>query len=181
MEVLKKVHLGCGKKHFSGWINIDVDHTVNPDIVDDITNLSIIEDNSVDLIYACHVLEHIGRWKWRSVLKLWSSKLKQGGTLRISVPSFEAVVNRYNQKHNITEVSGLVCGGQRNEYDIHFIIFDKPLLTEGLIEAGLVDIKEWDWRTTEHSHIDDYSQSYLPHLDKENGMHMSLNLEGTKG
>ena len=27
---------------------------------------------------------------------------------------------------------------------------------------------------------DDYSQSYLPHMDKENGMLMSLNLEGRK-
>jgi hypothetical protein len=28
--------------------------------------------------------------------------------------------------------------------------------------------------------MDDYSQSYLPHMDKENGTLMSLNLEAVK-
>jgi len=32
-----------------------------------------------------------------------------------------------------------------------------------------------------HQHIDDFSQGYLPHMDKINGMIMSLNIEATKG
>lgn len=33
------------------------------------------------------------------------------------------------------------------------------------------------WKNTEHSQFDDYSQSYIPHMDKINGTLMSLNVE----
>ena len=60
------------------------------------------------------------------------------------------------------------------------MIFDKKLLTKVLSEIGFSSVKEYDWRETEHSDIDDFSQAYLPHMDKENGMMMSLNLEAIK-
>jgi hypothetical protein len=53
-------------------------------------------------------------------------------------------------------------------------------LTRLLEDAGFTEIRHWDWRCTEHAHIDDYSQAYLPHLDKDNGLLMSLNLEAVK-
>ena len=49
-----------------------------------------------------------------------------------------------------------------------------------LIKNGFSDIQEWDWRKVDHGHIDDYSQAYLPHMDKENGLLMSLNIEAKK-
>jgi len=50
-------------------------------------------------------------------------------------------------------------------------------LKKVLQSNGFRGIQEYDWRNTEHSHIDDHSQSYLPHMDKENGTLMSLNIE----
>ena len=41
-------------------------------------------------------------------------------------------------------------------------------------------MREWDWRKTDHSNIDDYSQAYLPHMNKENGLLVSLNIEAKK-
>ena len=41
-------------------------------------------------------------------------------------------------------------------------------------------MKRYDLRDTEHADIDDCSQAYLPHMDKENGVLMSLNVEATK-
>ncbi len=60
------------------------------------------------------------------------------------------------------------------------MIFDEPLLTEMLRATGFREVRWWDWRETNHAHIDDYSQAHLPHLDKEIGRLMSLNLEGVK-
>jgi hypothetical protein len=37
-----------------------------------------------------------------------------------------------------------------------------------------------DWRATEHAGIDDYSQAYFPHMDKEFGIQVSLNVEARK-
>jgi hypothetical protein len=36
------------------------------------------------------------------------------------------------------------------------------------------------WRETEHAHVDDFSQAYIPHMDKENGILISLNIECDK-
>ena len=65
-------------------------------------------------------------------------------------------------------------------YNFHYNIFDEPSLTALLEEAGFVDVQRWDWRTTEHAEVDDFSQAYLPHMDKEKGTLISLNLEATK-
>ena len=175
-----KLHLGCGKKHIPTWINVDCDPTVFPDVVDDIETLNSFRDGSVDVVYACHVLEHVGRWKWQDVLQTWIRKLKPNGVLRIAVPSFEAAVKWYTATARIHDVMGLVCGGQKSKYDYHYVIFDKNMLECELTRLGMTGVREWDWRTTDHAHIDDYSQAYLPHLDKTSGMHMSLNLEATK-
>lgn len=58
--------------------------------------------------------------------------------------------------------------------------FDFDSLKKVLVDTGFKNVGIWDWRTTEHATVDDYSQSYLPHMDKDNGMLMSLNIEATK-
>ena len=37
----------------------------------------------------------------------------------------------------------------------------------------------WDF-LKDHPDYDDHSQAYFPHMDKENGIHVSLNLECVK-
>ena len=54
-----KLHLGCGKRKIYGFINIDINPSVTPDIIDNIFKLDTIKNNSVELIYACHTLEHL--------------------------------------------------------------------------------------------------------------------------
>jgi len=48
------------------------------------------------------------------------------------------------------------------------------------LSIGFKDIKRYDWRKTEHFYVDDYSQTYYPHMDKEDGKLMSLNVEAIK-
>ena len=44
----------------------------NPiDIIDDARILNKIKDNSCDIIYACHILEHISRNEVQSVVNKW--------------------------------------------------------------------------------------------------------------
>jgi hypothetical protein len=60
------------------------------------------------------------------------------------------------------------------------MVFDEPFLKQALEEVGFQQVRRWDWRNTDHSQVDDYSQAYLPHLEKQNGQLMSLNLEAIK-
>ena len=175
-----KLHIGCGNRIFDGWINLDIDDKRGVDIVDDALTLNKIDDNSCDIIYACHVLEHFGRKEVYEVLNNWYSKLKKGGILRLSVPNFEILCLRYLETQDIEEVTGLIVGGQKDKYDYHKIIFDKIKITNLLLSVGFNKVKSWNWREVEHSKYDDISQGYLPHMDKENGIMVSLNLEAIK-
>lgn len=177
---MKKLNIGCGNRIIDGWINIDIFFDNLMVIKDDVSKLKTIEDGSVDIIYASHVLEHFGRHETEEILKTWHHKLKPGGLLRIAVPDFEAVCKRYVSHGNIQELLGFLNGGQRNQYDYHKVNFDFFKIQTHLINVGFRNVRRYDWNLTEHSHVDDYSQSYLPHMDKINGTLMSLNVEANK-
>lgn len=176
-----KLHLGCGNKHIKDFINIDIIDSPGVDIVDDVSKLNRIEKGSVDLIYACHILEHFKRKEYFSILERWTQLLKPGGKLRLSVPDLEKVAKLYiDGKFGLDKMLGLIYGGQTYLYNFHYIGFDFKSLKKDLEKLKYFDIKRYDWKETEHASIDDYSQAYLPHMDKENGELMSLNIEGTK-
>jgi predicted SAM-dependent methyltransferase len=183
MTDYSKIHLGCGQKHLPGWFHVDALDIPHVDHIGRVEDLSFIPDNSADLIYACHVLEHFGRHTYKPALAEWNRVLKPGGILRLAVPDFAAAAQLYMSgtlDNGIEGVRGLVTGGQRDQYDFHGMIFDEKDLGAALKEVGFSETRLWDWRTTEHSHMDDYSQAYMPHMDKENGTLVSLNIEGVK-
>ncbi|TAK16881.1 MAG: methyltransferase domain-containing protein [Nitrosarchaeum sp.] len=175
-----KLHVGCGNVILPGWTNLDIEKLPGVDIIDDVTTLTKIPNNSCDIIYASHVLEHVGRNEFEDVIRTWNKKLKKNGTLRIAVPDFEKIITWYQKTKQIIDIVGLVSGGQKTKYDYHKMIYDKKSLTEILLKMGFQNIQEWDWRQTDHSKFDDYSQSYLPHMEKDKGLLMSLNLEAIK-
>lgn len=178
-----KLHLGCGKRHIHDYINIDLDHTVNPDICRTVHDI-YPEYIEVDEIYACHVLEHFSRKispTYMEVLANWYSALRSGGILKVAVPDFGTVVGMYWEgKAFLEDLQGFLNGGQKSSLDIHYVNFDYPLLKKSLEAVGFKKVAIYDWRTTSHAHIDDYSQSFLPHMDKVNGTLMSLNMYGVK-
>lgn len=175
-----KLHLGCGNRHIPGFTHIDLIDYPHIDYKNPIDDLSIFKDNSIDLIYNCHVLEHFHKRRIPEVLKEWHRVLKPGGILRTSVPDFNQLIKVYKRERDINLIQGSLLGGQTYLYNFHNMIFDCQNLTQYLIDTGFKDIKEWDWKETEHVNIDDYSQAYIPHMDKENGIMISLNIEGIK-
>lgn len=177
-----KLHLGCGARYIPGFVHVDAQPAPHVDIVGPVERLPM-DDASVSLIYASHVLEHFGRYAYKAVLQEWFRVLKPGGILRLAVPDFSACAAIYYENglaDGLSGLVGLIIGGQRNEQDFHKMIFDEDFLRRDLIAIGFREVRHWDWRATEHAGIDDYSQAYLPHLHKEDGRQMSLNLEGVK-
>jgi predicted SAM-dependent methyltransferase len=180
---IEKLHLGCGIKHIPGFYHVDALDYPHVDRIGPVEDLSFIPDNTVKLIYACHVLEHFGRKEYRAVLAEWCRVLAPGGVLRLAVPDFQAAADLYLAPGNgvgLPQVLGLLVGGQRDQYDFHKMAFDEETLGATLREVGFSNTRRWDWRSTEHAGMDDYSQAYLPHMDKENGRLVSLNIEGVK-
>lgn len=175
-----RVHLGCGVKRLDGWIHVDAQPQPMLDHQTTVDNLHMFKDNSVDEIYACHVLEHVGRKQVDNVIREWNRILKVGGIVRISVPDFDAVVTHYQQHKSIQDIMGLVVGGQRDEFDYHCVLFDFESMRTLLQSSGFQQIQRYDWRDFLPPNFDDYSRCYLPHLDFDDGQLMSLNVIAQK-
>ena len=175
-----KLHLGCGTKNIEGYRNIDCRYLPSVDEIQNVEFLRSYKSNSVDLIYSSHVLEHFSRWRYKSVLQRWFDILKPNGILRLAVPNFEKICEHYTTNKDLNILMGLLYGGQDYEENFHYVAFDYNSLEKTLKEIGFGEVYEWDWRKTEHEHIDDFSQCYLPHMDKDNGLLMSLNIEARK-
>lgn len=175
-----KLHLGCGKRFIPGFVHVDAIDYPHVDHVTTIDSLSFIPDNSVELIYNCHVLEHFKRRDVPRVLAEWLRVLRPGGTLRVSVPDFSALSKLYQKNCDLGQVIGALFGRQDYLYNIHYNVFDYFTLKNCLEAAGYRDVRQFDWRETEHANVDDFSQAYIPHMDKENGVLISLNVECSK-
>jgi predicted SAM-dependent methyltransferase len=179
--LMNKLHLGCGKIHIPGYINVDIQDYPSVDVRADVFNLPF-EKESFDLIYSCAVIEHFGRNEWKNLLKYWSTFLKPGGKLRLSTSDFDACCKRYMETKALPELLGILIGGQKDDWDWHGMIFNFEILKSALEEIGFINVQRYDWRTTDYGQlgVDDFSQAYLPHMDKENGMLMVLNVEADK-
>ena len=175
-----KLHLGCGSRYIPDFVHIDLADYPHIDYKSDVSDLSMFEDNSADLIYACHVLEHFKRDETEKILTEWYRVLKPGGSLRIAVPDFEAIVTVYEKYSDMGLIMGLLYGGQDYEHNFHHVAFDFKYLEKLLTKVGFKNIHRYDWRKTIHKDYDDYSQAYIPHMDKEHGILMSLNVEAEK-
>ena len=70
---------------------------------------------------------------------------------------------------------------ERDKHIYHKTVYDMESLTVLLKQVGFEQV-EWDWRDvfSIHKNFDDHSQAYYPHMDKKNGMLVSLNIECTK-
>ena len=177
-----KINMGCGWRDFGkDWVHIDGGDYSHLDSKD-IFNLPY-EDNSVDLIYASHVIEYFNREEVKDVLNEWIRVLKPNGKLRLAVPNFEAMVNLYlNLGVSLNQFLGPLYGEMpmSGEKIYHRTTYDYDVLYDLLESLGLKDIHRYDWRKTSHAEFDDHSQAYIPHMDKESGTLISLNVEAIK-
>lgn len=187
-----KLNLGCYDKKLPGFTNVDIRPECDPDVVDDAFKLETFEEESVDLIYCSHMLEHLSYKDTLSALRRWNTLLKRGGILRLAVPDFNALCRRYMYTGNIEEVLHSMMGSQKHPFDFHLNCFDQDRLTALLVATGFSNVRKWEWHKTEpHNYCDDFSQAYLP-SDKrdlplshgrilvQGGLHVSLNLEAEK-
>jgi predicted SAM-dependent methyltransferase len=164
-----KLNIGAGATSLPGFIPIDRKNGTEATRLD-------YADDTVDEVYASHVLEHFGFGEIQTVLEEWVRVLKPGGRIRIAVPDFDYIAKRWvetsgngrdtHEPDKFTESQMLrryAMGGQIDENDFHKSAFDEQGLTTLMRHVGIRGVKRWD------SEIQDCAS--LP---------VSLNLEGTK-
>src|SRR5579884_3968600 len=94
------VNLGSGRQGsawippiFADWreLRVDVDPSVAPDILADVTDLSAIESGSVDAVWSSHCLEHLFLYQVSQAVKEAYRILADDGFLCLLVPDLQAV------------------------------------------------------------------------------------------
>ena len=174
--------MGCGWRNFGDdWIHIDAGDYEHLDY-QSITDLEF-DNETVDLIYASHVIEYFDRVSIEPLLKEWNRVLKPNGILRVAVPNFKQLAELYaSEQINLNQVLGPLYGRMKmgEETIYHKTTYDFRSLKKVLESCDFNNVRYFDWRTTEHANFDDHSQAYIPHMDKENGVLISLNVECNK-
>ncbi|MBS3029883.1 MAG: methyltransferase domain-containing protein [Dolichospermum sp. DET50] len=173
------LHLGCGSINNPDFINVDGMPFPHVHYVREINDLSPFKNESIDLIYASHCLEHFSHIQISSILSEWFEKLKPGGILRLSVPDFDQLIHIYLENNkDVSLILSPLMGGQSNKFDFHKIVFNCGNLKQLLINAGFHEVREWHPSFCNPGDFDDWSNRQL----FINGKYysVSLNLEAVK-
>jgi predicted SAM-dependent methyltransferase len=101
------LNLGCGERFHADWVNLDL-HPSNPSVQkwDLQANLPFPEE-SFDVVYHSHVLEHFSKCDGLRLLERCRRVLRRGGTIRVVVPDLERIVQLY-----LSSLEKCVAGNQ---------------------------------------------------------------------
>jgi predicted SAM-dependent methyltransferase len=92
---MKLLNLGCGSRHHSDWINVDL-YSAGPGVIPcDLSHGLPFTGNNFDVVYHSHLLEHFSKTAGAALLRECFRVLKLGGIIRIVVPDFEKLVRLY--------------------------------------------------------------------------------------
>jgi len=153
-----RLHIG-GEQTKPGWKIVNIQSGPGVDYVADCTDLHAFADESVDEIYASHVLEHLGYMeKLPRALAEFHRVLKKDGCARISVPDLDTVCQLFLEAHGRVNdrilLMRMLFGGQTDPYDFHYVGLSFDLLGELLGNAGFVRVQ----RVSEFGLFEDTSE-----------------------
>jgi len=157
----RNLQLGTGDNHLDGWLNTDIhDFTGRGDVVYlDLRRRFPLPDDSFDLVYSEHVIEHVDYADGLHSLRESCRVLRPGGRIRIATPSLERLLRLYDA--DLSEVQRRYLRWARESFvadaDVdlpgfvvnnflrawgHRFVYDAQTLRHALELAGFVDVEE---------------------------------------
>jgi hypothetical protein len=94
------VNVGCGPRdastlprYFNDWqqLRVDIDESVQPDIIADLTDLSSIPEGSADAVWAAHCVEHLYAHEVKLALREFRRVLREDGFVCVIVPDLQTI------------------------------------------------------------------------------------------
>jgi predicted SAM-dependent methyltransferase len=142
------LNLGCGTRYLPEWTNVDFVKTGEGVIAHNLTLGIPFPDNSFDVVYHSHVLEHFQKNQAETFISECYRVLKPDGIIRIAVPDLEQIARLYiqqleNAKNNPSPLN-------KTNYDWSVIeIYDQTVRNYSGGEMGKywsqTDILNEDW------------------------------------
>jgi predicted SAM-dependent methyltransferase len=139
-----KLHIG-GRERKDGWTVLNPIAGPDVDVVGDIRDLSGFADDSIDTIYASHVLEHVGQADIVPALKGIRRALKPGGQFQVAVPDFDVLCHLQLSPRAPLQVKWqimqMMFGGQVDAHDFHFVGLNEQFMRHFLGETGFREVR----------------------------------------
>lgn len=187
-----KLNLGCGSVRPTGWINTDSSLNANLQRIPvigrlvkrffktvnyDNNNLVYMnlnrkwnkyKDNSVDVVYASHLFEHLSLKSADMFLKESFRCLKSGGCIRLVVPDLYKICKKYIQeyesgKEDTTEfIMWAINMHREGQYGINISFFKRMVL---------------EWQGYPHQHKFMYDEKSLSKKLSDSGFNTILSME----
>ena len=168
-----KLHIG-GEEEKDGWTILNTQQKTKNNLIGDLSDLSQFENESIEEIYASHVLEHVRQKDIEHTLAGVYRVLKKNGNFYISVPDLDilchTMLSPYYSKEVKFHIMRIIYGGQTDQYDFHYFGWNVDFMNTFLAQAGFLDLK----RVESFGLFDDTSD-YKPY-----GFPISLNIIAKK-
>jgi cyclopropane fatty-acyl-phospholipid synthase-like methyltransferase len=137
---IKAIDIGCGPivREIDGIIPIRVDirEDCNPDYRADVRELPFANE-SFDIVFSSHVLEHFPRSEWKDVLKEWTRLVNRDGVIKLVLPNIAWAAHRIAIDKVIDEhVLNVLYGQQSYAQDFHYNGLTPERVEEALKELG---------------------------------------------
>ena len=126
-----KLNLGCGNDILPDFVNCDR-YDAACDVCCDAKNLPF-KTNSIDEIYASHLIEHFNFFEAFEVLREWKRVLKPGGILRIETPDMEKSCEAF------------LKATEQQRLRLYYHFFSEPWVSPGQIHKFLYTETQLHW------------------------------------
>lgn len=183
--MLKMINIGCGTVFHRDWINLDLVSMDSAVMVWDLRKGFPFSNNSIDVCYSSHFIEHLSQAETVQVLHDCFRVLRQGGVIRLVVPDLEAVVNAYLDSLKQVDYSNPMSIDKHEWMTIELIdqmirtqtggtmgIYLRSGKNREFVRSRLGEEADWFWDRIDNSSgwwqkVKDKSISQLLHLVRE--------------
>ena len=135
-----RLHVGCGRVHFEGWLNLDVQDLPGVDLVVDVSGGLHFRD--VEAVYAEHFLEHLEIDQAVAFLRDVHRCLRPGGLVRLSTPNLDWVWETHYSTASgpaVRKIEGLRLNRAFHGWR-HRFLWNRELLGDALSACGFRDL-----------------------------------------
>ena len=158
-----KIHLGCGPIHLEGWINVDIDRAVKPDVRVDLRAGFPAPRSSVAFIFSEHVLEHLTLEDGCRLFADCSLALMPSGVMRIAMPDLRYIVDHYlgdwsdqvwlqEPAYRMIDSPARMLNFALRSWE-HLYVYDLAELTLRLNEAGFTTVQPQEPGQSSHPEL----------------------------
>jgi predicted SAM-dependent methyltransferase len=137
-----KLNLACGLCKLDGYINVDVNPEMNPDVVMDVAGVLPWKDDEVDEILFFHAIEHIESKYHFLILEEFWRILTPNGRLILGYPEFSVCIKYWldNYMGRREFWGNCIYGRQSDPKDFHVSPMHTPELVDLMKNTGFKDI-----------------------------------------